>query len=244
MSLRSTPVLVGIILLVTAGCLRLGIWQVDRLYQRRAANATSAARRALPVLSLNTPTPSSHKAMEPLSDRRVTAEGVFDHSQQVVVRGRVYREAPGVHVVTPLRLANTDTAVLVKRGFVPALDAMTADVDSLGEVGVRQITGIALAIQTDSEGGAPLARKGRTTWKRLDLAALRALLPYPILDVYILEAPDSGLPRYPRRLEPRPLDDGPHLSYAIQWFSFGTIALVGGVILLYQERKRARRGSR
>jgi cytochrome oxidase assembly protein ShyY1 len=132
----------------------------------------------------------------------------------------------------------------VNRGFVPAPDAMTAEVDSLAEVGVRQVTGIAFAIPTDAEGGAPLARKGRTTWKRLDLAALRARLPYPILDVYILEAPDSSLPLYPRRLEPRPLDDGPHLNYAIQWFSFGTIALVGGVILLYQERKLASRGSR
>jgi surfeit locus 1 family protein len=240
MSLRSTPVLVGIILLVTAGCLRLGVWQVDRLHQRRATNAMSAARRALPSVPLNTPAPSSHRAVDPLPDRRVTAEGVFDHSRQLVVRGRVYREAPGVHVVTPLRLTDTDTAVLVNRGFVPAPDAMTAEVDSLGEVGVRQVTGIAFAIPTDAEGGAPLAREGRTTWKRLDLATLRARLPYPILDVYILEAPDSGLPRYPRRLEPRPLDDGPHLSYAIQWFSFGTITLVGGIILLYQDRRRAR----
>jgi len=237
MSLRSTPILVGIILLVTAGCLRLGLWQVDRLHQRRAVNATSATRRALPSLPLNAP--ASRRALESLPDRRVTAEGVFDHSQEVVVRGRVYREAPGVHVVTPLRLANSDTAVLVNRGFVPAPDAMTAEVDSLGEVGARQVTGIAFAIPTDAEGGAPLTRKGRTTWKRLDLAALRARLPYPILDVYILEAPDSGLPRYPRRLEPWPLDDGPHLSYAIQWFAFGTIALVGGIILLYQERRRA-----
>ena len=241
MSLRSTPVLVAIILLVTAACLRLGMWQVDRLHQRRAINAIAIARRARPTLSLNAP--SSHRVAEPLPDRRVTAEGVFDHSQQVVVRGRVYREAPGVYVVTPLRLTNSDTAVLVNRGFVPAPDAMTVEVGSLNEEGVRQVTGMAFAISTDAEGGAPLAHEGRTTWRRLDLAAFRARLPYPILDVSILEAPDSGLPKYPRRLKPRPLDDGPHLSYAIQWFSFGTIALVGGVILVFHERKGARRGS-
>lgn len=242
MSLRSTPFLVAIILLVTAACLRLGVWQVDRLHQRRAINATSFAQRALPALSLNAP--SSHRVVEPLSDRRVTAEGLFDHSQQVVVRGRVHRGAPGVYVVTPLRLTNSDTAVLVNRGFFPAPDAMTVEVDSLNEEGVRQVTGMAFAIASDAEGGAPLAHDGRTTWRRLDLAVLRAHLPYPILDVYILEAPDSSLPGWPRRLEPRPLDDGPHLSYAIQWFSFGTIALVGGVILVFHERKRARRGSR
>ncbi|NNG15971.1 MAG: SURF1 family protein [Gemmatimonadales bacterium] len=242
MSLRSTPVLVGLILLVTATCLRLGLWQVDRLHQRRAINATSIAQRTLPSLSLNDPLPQG--IADPLPNRHVTAVGEFDHSQQVVVRGRVYREAPGVHVVTPLRLTNSDTAVLVNRGFVPAPDAMTAEVDSLDEVGPRRVTGIAFAIPTDADGGTPLVHAGRTTWKRLDLAALRARLSYPILDVYVLEEPDSGLPRYPRRLEPRPIDDGPHLSYAIQWFSFGTIALVGGVILAFHERKRARRGSR
>jgi surfeit locus 1 family protein len=244
MSLRSTSILVGLILLVTAACLRLGMWQLDRLHQRRAANATAIARRALPSQSLNSLVSSPKRAIEPLNDRRVTAQGVFDHSQQIVVRGRVYREAPGVHVVTPLRLTDSDTAVLVNRGFVPAPDAVTVEVDSLDEPGVRLVSGIALAIPTDAEGGAPLSRLGRTTWKRLDLAALRARVPYPLLDVYILEEATGSLPQYPRRLESRPIDDGPHLSYAIQWFSFGTIALVGGVILFFHERKRARPDSR
>jgi cytochrome oxidase assembly protein ShyY1 len=34
-----------------------------------------------------------------------------------------------------------------------------------------------------------------------------------------------------------PLDDGPHLSYAIQWFIFSTIALVGYPLIL---RRHAR----
>ena len=31
------------------------------------------------------------------------------------------------------------------------------------------------------------------------------------------------------------LDDGPHLSYAFQWFAFATIATVGYVILVRRE---------
>jgi len=34
----------------------------------------------------------------------------------------------------------------------------------------------------------------------------------------------------PARSPPQPLDEGPHLSYAIQWFSFATIAIVGTLV--------------
>jgi cytochrome oxidase assembly protein ShyY1 len=37
------------------------------------------------------------------------------------------------------------------------------------------------------------------------------------------------------------LSEGPHLSYAIQWFSFAVVALVGSAILVRRDR-RAKRG--
>jgi surfeit locus 1 family protein len=57
-------------------------------------------------------------------------------------------------------------------------------------------------------------------------------MPYEVAPVYIRQAPDSALPRFPRRLEPPAIDDGPHLSYAIQWFAFAAMAMVFGVVLL------------
>jgi cytochrome oxidase assembly protein ShyY1 len=39
------------------------------------------------------------------------------------------------------------------------------------------------------------------------------------------------------RLTPPPLDEGPHLSYAIQWFAFAAIALIGaGAVAIRRER--------
>jgi len=234
MSLRSTAVLIGIVTLSAAVCARLGLWQLDRLQERQAANAAAMARRALPPVLLNT------TSERPLVDRRVSARGMFDHAHQVVLRGRVYRESPGVYVVTPLRLNGSDSAVLVNRGFVPAPDALTVSLDTLDEPGEREVTGIAQPIPASADSGTPLVRGGRITWKRLDLAALRARLPYPMLDIVIIETPDSDSTGFPRRLEPQPLDNGPHLSYAIQWFAFGTIALVGGAFLVAHERRRIR----
>jgi surfeit locus 1 family protein len=84
--------------------------------------------------------------------------------------------------------------------------------------------------------GQPLEQDGRLTWRRIDLAALRARLPYPLRSYYILQAPDSNLPALPRRDDPPALDDGPHLSYAVQWFGFAVTALVVGGIVGFRRR--------
>ena len=52
----------------------------------------------------------------------------------------------------------------------------------------------------------------------------------------LLTAQDPGQPApVPASIEP--LGDGPHLSYAIQWFAFATIALGGAAVLLLRGRR-------
>jgi surfeit locus 1 family protein len=165
-----------------------------------------------------------------LEGREVSVMGRYDHEHDLVLRGKVYGGSPGVEVVTPLVLQEGRLAVLVNRGFLPTPDAVTAQTDSVREFGRVRVEGTALALP--SGGGTPLDRGGYITWARLDREALAARLPYPIAPIYIRQSPDAALPRFPRRLEPLPIDDGPHLSYAIQWFSFAVMAIVfGGVIL-------------
>ena len=117
--------------------------------------------------------------------------------------------------------------MLVNRGFLPTPDAVTAQTDSVRELGRVQVKGTAL--RSHLGAAAPLDA-GRTTppgpgWTGRPSAAR---LPYSIAPVYIRQTPDSALPRFPRRLEPLPIDDGPHLSYAIQWFSFAVMAVCSG----------------
>jgi surfeit locus 1 family protein len=215
-------------------CARLGVWQVHRLRERRALNAAALAARSKPPVTMEKSEPTGAR----LIDRRVVASGRYDDDHGIILRGRVYQGVPGVEIVSPLLLDHGQSAVLVNRGFVPAPDAFTIDADSFREPGTVRVAGIALPIR--SGGGAPLQRGEETTWARLDLEALRARLPYPISPVYIRQLPDSTLPRFPRRLDPPSLDDGPHLNYAIQWFSFSILALVFGIVIGRQKRGRHR----
>lgn len=227
MSLTSRRIAIVGLMLVAAVCLRLGFWQVQRLSERRAVKQAALAARAKPALDL---AQGAGWTAEELSNRWVDARGVYDREHEIVIRGEAFQGAPGVHVVTPLRLAGSDTAVLVLRGFVPADDAVRADTDSLLEPGMVRVRGLATPIR--SGGGQPLDHAGWTTWARLDLPALRRRLPYPILPVLVRQAPDSSLPHLPRRLPPPVLDDGPHLNYAIQWFLFAGMAVAFAVLVV------------
>jgi surfeit locus 1 family protein len=216
---------------MAAVCAWLGVWQVHRLRERRLVNAAALAARSAPPVLLN-----GSPAVAATANRRVQATGRYDHAHDIVLRGREYRAVPGVEIVTPLLLEGGKIAVLVNRGFVPSPDATTADPDTLRETGVVSVKGIALPI--DSAGGVPLRQGRQTSWARLDRAALRTVLPYPIYPVYIRQSPDTTRRRFPRPLDLPALDDGPHLSYAIQWFAFSILTLVFGVVILRQKRER------
>jgi surfeit locus 1 family protein len=213
---------IGIALL----CARLGLWQVDRLRQRQRANAAVLAARGLPPVDLN----AEGRVTGLAPGRPVRAVGRYDHAREVVIMGRVLEGTPGVQVLTPLRLAGSDRAVLVNRGFVPAPDGFSAELDSLAEPGLVTIQGTSEAFAATADRNPPRVRNGRLAVGRVNYRALADEVPYPLLGVIVRQAPAAGLPALPRRLPPDPLDDGPHLGYAIQWFGFATIALVFAVV--------------
>lgn len=233
--------LVGVCLVVAAGATGLGFWQLGRLQARRAANTIAIAGRSLPAISLNAP--GSHDA---LNQRRGSATGTFDYSHTFVIRGRVERDAPGVHLVVPLRLAGSERAVLVHRGFVPANDALRPDTSTIDLTpGERTVAGILLGVPDDPATAAPLALGRDTTWQRLDRAAVRARLPYPVLDVYLFETeresrPDAARP-WPILASLPALDDGPHLSYMVQWWGIAAAALAFALIFGRQGRSGDKR---
>jgi surfeit locus 1 family protein len=169
--IRSRLLLIIAFLVVAAVCVRLGVWQLDRLKDRRASNAVARAARSAPVLQL-----TGNSTDSTVVNRRVRVRGNYDHAHDIVLRGQVYRGVPGVGIVSPLVLADdAKTAVLVNRGFVPAPDAVTVDPSAFREPGEQQVEGIALPL--DTAGGVPLRRGSLTTWARLERGALAAQLP-------------------------------------------------------------------
>lgn len=233
-SVLGTAVLFAVVL----ACVRLGFWQLDRLQQRRALNARVAARLEAPPL----------ESVAALADtaaslyRHVRLAGRYDDAHSIVLPGRSYQGVPGVHLLTPLRL-DSGLAVLVNRGWVASADAATIPLDSFpanppGEAPPARVTGLALPLPLSVRSPAVAGDSGfRRVWYHLDLRALQAQFPYRLAPVELQLLPAAGAPTHPTRLPPPALDEGPHLSYAIQWFSFAAIGVTGWLALLRRSRR-------
>src|SRR5574338_1331293 len=117
-----------LVIATAAGMARLGFWQLERLDERRAANASITAQINAPELMLNQALQAGSldgNALSTMEYRSVTASGQYDPANEILLRNQVYQNMPGYHLITPLRIAGTDLAVLVDRGFIPMEDAKT-----------------------------------------------------------------------------------------------------------------------
>ena len=217
-----------------AAFIRLGFWQLSRLSQRRARNAVVAARLSQPQVSLTTLRADSASML-----RTVVVTGTADFDHEILLAARTYEGSPGVYLLTPLHVAGRDTAVIVNRGWIYAPDGISVDVGRWRE-STATFTGYAelLPPGIPSKPAGVLRRDARVA-RQLDLATVQSLLPYPVSALYLVATtPDTTKPQGERvaRLPPPALDEGPHLSYAIQWFSFAAIALVGGTAVAVRNR--------
>lgn len=228
-----------LVLAGTALCVRLGIWQLDRLEQRRAFNAQFQTARAQPVLDLNREQPENIAQME---WRPVTVTGQYDFANQVALRNRYYGDQYGYHLLTPLRfepstapaVAGQAGAVLVDRGWIPAEgNSAPSDWRNYDESGAVTVSGqIRLGQAKPAFGGVadPLPENGTRLeiWNNGDLPRIAAQMPYPILPVYIQPEPEVNDTQPPIPFQPEvELTEGPHFGYALQWFTFATILFFG-----------------
>lgn len=230
-------------LLVAGVCIRLGFWQLQRLEQRRARNAELRQALSLPPLQLQGEVLERVlREPERFVFRRVEVRGVYDPAAEVVLRGQALEGRPGVRLATPLRVGGGDTAVVVDRGWVAAPDAVTVDAARFAEPGERLVRGVVLpAPAAADEPGRLVAELGGTrsvTYRRLPFAELRARSGYVLAPVYVQQLPggEAG-PAAPRRIPLPSLDEGSHLGYAVQWFSFAAIALLGFLLVAWRRSR-------
>jgi surfeit locus 1 family protein len=225
---------------------RLAIWQLDRLQERRDYNARVQHQLDQPPLTLEASTPIDD--LSTMEYRSVVVRGEFDFTQEVALRGQSWNGTLGARLLTPLRIAGSDRAVLVDRGWIPYEEtengqwpqyAQPGEVTVRGQIRAsRQDTG--LGFRTDP---TPVPGERLTAWNQANVEAIGAQMSYPLLPVYIQQAPDPDpdtvLPY--ASLSPLDLSDGPHLGYAGQWFLFAIVFAVGYPLFVRHQLREAAR---
>ncbi len=218
---------------------RLGIWQLDRLAERRAQNTALRAALDSAPLDLAAPLPAQAEALE---NRLATVTGTYDFSQERIVLLQNRQGRPGVQLVTPLKIDGlVDTAVLVNRGWVPQAEYEAGQLDRYQTAtGVTSVAGF-LALSQPGRGDTLTAAPQEVY--RIEIEAIAAALPYELLPIYLVESPDDGLDLEPPFRAEREVDlsEGPHQGYAWQWFIF--CVLTGGLYLVFVRRSERERPS-
>jgi surfeit locus 1 family protein len=206
--------------------INLGFWQLRRLDERQEFNEEVASRIDLAPQSLDTVL-APDTDPESVEWRSVVAAGTYLTDEGFVVVNRSQGGAAGDLVVTPLALAD-GRILLVDRGFVP-LGADRAAAPS----GAVDVVGRLRPSQERRRGQLSDPAEGELTEvQRIDIDRLAGQLPGPVVPMYVdlTESSPAEPGPYPTPVELPDLSEGPHLSYAIQWFVFSLCVAVGWVL--------------
>jgi surfeit locus 1 family protein len=218
----------GVFAVVAAGiCVRLGIWQLHRLDERRAKNALVLDRgneEPLPMRALHGDTGTTHW-------RRVRVHGVADYGAEVVQTSRSQNGSPGVYVLTPVRPLEDgwgDTALVLLRGWLYSPDARTVDLVPAKEADTISVDAL-VTVFPPPRPGALRSPTSPNAVRALDHDTLSAMMRRPLAPAVLLALGDTVTRDVAliTRIPPPSQSEGPHFSYAMQWFGFATVFIVG-----------------
>lgn len=214
------PSLVTFCLLILL--LSLGFWQLDRAAQKRALLEAYADRPADAPLQI---TPG----FVPDADwryRRAEVVGEYVAERQFLLDNRVYRGRVGYQVLTPVRLARSEYAILVNRGWVPQ-GATRADLPAVpvpsgeglrieGLIDIPSDKVFVLGEGEDRDPGWPKVLQQI----RFELHAEQ--LGVRLLPVILLLAEDQP-GGFVRDWNPIVIGPEKHVGYAVQWFALAAV---------------------
>lgn len=198
-----------------------GFWQLDRLEERQAANRIIESRGDQTLVLDRSP--SIGDGAE-LAFQAVEGEVRFIEVDLGRVANRSSNGIAGEHVVAIVELAD-GSPLAVNRGFVPV--NLVQPLDPLPSGPVRVTGWLRDSVERETFGAEDLGT-GRIL-PRFDTEAIAARFGRDLPPVWLqLATVDGAVPGpsgSPEALALPPLDDGPHLSYAVQWFTFAALGV-------------------
>jgi cytochrome oxidase assembly protein ShyY1 len=230
-----------LVLVLILVMINLGFWQLRRLDEKTTLNDHIRARGSLPTESIEAlvPAGSTRASTRDVQWRRVVATGTYRVADELVVSNRTVSGQPGFWVLTPL-VERDGSIIPVVRGFVFRPEFEARGIASVpAPAGEVTIEGALQASPTSGRFGDEPSSSGRVpAISQADTKRLAERWGPTVAPVYLRldagdGAPSKDGPLYP--VPPPPLSKGPHLSYAVQWFIFSLIGLIGYPIILRRQ---------
>lgn len=219
----------------------LAPWQFGREAERDAEQHALDAASAIPPAPLAQVLPTG--GVTPAVDwRQVTVTGTYLPGAEGLVRLRVYDGKPAFEVLTPLRTAD-GRVVAIDRGYVTAANGAVVPPYPAPPTGDVTIAGRLRVDETDADHRAPFTADGHRQLYVADSRTLASATDLPIQEGFV--ALTGGQPGVlnPLPVEPAAAQSAApftNFSYALQWLTFGAIAVFALVYFVRLEMLQRR----
>lgn len=236
---RSRATLVLVALVALAGIVafaRLGVWQVERLFWKKALIERVEARIHAPPIAA--PGPAGWADIAEAEYTRVSLTGHFLHEREALVQAVTERGA-GSWLLTPL-VTDSGFTVLVNRGFVPPERRERASRAQALPEGTVTVTGL---LRLSEPGGGFLRANApaEDRWHSRDVAAIAAARSLSPVAPYFVDADATPNPGgFPvGGLTVVRFSDN-HLVYAVTWFALAAMVAAALAFVLRHEARLRR----
>ena len=209
-----------IALLLVILCLWAAQWQYHRGIDRHARNSLIAAQSKLPAIALKDIT----NDLQALEWRQISMQGVFDETNQILLRNRYFDGVYGFEQLTLFIFG--DRKIWVDRGWIKA--GSDATVPPALQPTSKEVVSITGRLRLDSSlpRGKFFAVANNADRNLVSQLDARNGVQTEKFYVDLISSSDSAMnPKV--AVELPELSDGPHMAYALQWLFFAGLVIYG-----------------
>lgn len=205
--------------------LSLGVWQIDRGYNKKELENTFLERQSQPVKEIK-----YNAFLESDLYRNVVLEGKY-LEKIFFLDNKIHNGKPGLKVFSPFETTNNNL-VLVSRGWIELEDRSKLPTINTTK-NVLKVQGVLRPESQDFvlENEEMNNKNNPILLQTVNLSELSNFLGKP-LSPYILELSELSESAFVKTWQPINLSSFRHFGYAVQWFGLAVVLIVGYVFFL------------
>ena len=205
--------------------LSLGVWQIDRGYNKKELENTFLERQSQPVKEIK-----YNDFLETDLYRNIVLEGRYLENI-FLLDNKTHNGKPGLKVFSPFETIN-NSLVLVSRGWVELENRSDLPIIKSSK-NILKIQGVLRPESKDFvlENEEMNKKNNPILVQTINLVELSNFLGKP-LSPYILELSELSESAFVKTWQPINLSSFRHFGYAVQWFGLAIVLIVGYVFFL------------
>jgi cytochrome oxidase assembly protein ShyY1 len=222
----------------------LAPWQFGREAQRDAQQQAIDASYAIPPAPLAELVPAGTGVTRDVEWRQVTLSGTYVPEGEALVRLRVVDGKPAFEVLTPFR-ADDGRLLVVDRGTVTAESGSVVPAFPPAPTGLVTLSARLRVDETDPRARPVFEADGHRQLYAADSRTLAAATGLALDPGFLQLSADQPGVLTPIEVAPTSGGEAPftNFSYALQWLTFGAIALFALVYFVRLELLQRRKGT-